>query len=156
MVAALQRTIWETAPLWLGCDPGHKSGAMAVIDGQSFVDILPLEKATEQEQLDWALMHAPRIRLAMLEQVSARPGQGIASAFKFGGSYYGLRMLLTALRVPFRLVTPPKWQRVMQCLSGGDKKVTRSAAQRLFPKVKRITDKTADALLLADYARRQP
>jgi hypothetical protein len=41
----------------------------------------------------------------------------------------------------------------MKCRSGGDKKITKAAAQRLFPRMK-VTHKNADALLIAEYGRR--
>jgi hypothetical protein len=49
-------------------------------------------------------------------------------------------------------VTPFTWQKRLQCLSGGDKNVTKARAQQLFPGVK-ISHITADALLLAEFCR---
>jgi hypothetical protein len=40
----------------------------------------------------------------------------------------------------------------MQCLTKGDKNVSKAAAQRLWPKLK-ITHANADALLIAEYGR---
>jgi hypothetical protein len=57
------------------------------------------------------------------------------------------------LKIPFEEVSPVKWQKVMGCLSKGDKNVTKAAAQRLFPDIK-ITHAIADALLIAEYGRR--
>jgi hypothetical protein len=41
----------------------------------------------------------------------------------------------------------------MSCLTKGDKNVTKSRAQELFPEVK-VTHAIADALLIAEYGRR--
>ena len=90
---------------------------------------------------------------AYLEKVGAMPRQGVSSTFKFGTSYGFCLGLLTSLLVPFEEVTPAKWQQVMKCRSGGDKKITKAAAQRLFPRMK-VTHKNADALLIAEYGRR--
>jgi hypothetical protein len=81
------------------------------------------------------------------------PVQGVSSTFKFGVSYGFVLGLLSALRIRHELVTPQKWQRAMNCLSGGDKNVTKAAAQRLWPHWK-ITHGNADALLIAEHCRR--
>jgi hypothetical protein len=41
----------------------------------------------------------------------------------------------------------------MQCLTGGDKNISKRRAQELFPSLK-ITHAVADALLIAEYGRR--
>ena len=61
--------------------------------------------------------------------------------------------LVTAAELPFEFVVPAKWQRAMGCLTKGDKKVSYRKAQELFPHVK-VTHWNADALLIAEYARR--
>ena len=89
----------------------------------------------------------------VLQRVRAMPRQGVSSTFKFGTSYGFCRGLLVSFSVPFEDVTPWKWQRELKCLSKGDKNVTKAAAQRLFPDQK-VVHATADAMLLAEYARR--
>jgi hypothetical protein len=79
---------------------------------------------------------------------------GVTSAFTFGRGYGSLLMALTAKRVPFDEVPPGTWQKTMGCLSGGDKNVTKRRAQQLFPAVK-VTHAVADALLIAEFARRR-
>ncbi len=61
--------------------------------------------------------------------------------------------MLIASRIPFEEVTPQKWQKTLSCLSRGDKNITKAKAQQLFPGL-RVTHATADALLIAEYARR--
>jgi hypothetical protein len=90
---------------------------------------------------------------AVLEKVHSSPQMGVASAFSFGRGYGACRMALTATGIPFDEVTPFKWQRRLECLSGGDKNVTKARAQQLFPHVK-VTHYIADALLLAEFCRR--
>lgn len=91
--------------------------------------------------------------MAALEKVHAMPKQGVTSTFTFGVGYGGLRMALAALRIPFVDVTPQAWQKAMQCRTGGDKNVSKAAAQALFP-MHKITHAIADALLIAEYLRR--
>ena len=91
---------------------------------------------------------------ATIELQHAFPKQGVSSTFKFGRNYGFLRGILIALSIPFEEVSPLKWQREMACLSKGDKNITKSRAQELFPSIK-ITHATSDALLIAEYARRK-
>ena len=143
--------------IFLGIDPGN-SGAIACLNNDgTILDWCPLEpkKRTERDISDWlSSVTSGDFAKAMIEKVSAMPGQGVASTFKFGKSYGFLIGLLTAHGIPYETVTPAKWQQAMQCRTGGDKNITKAAAQRLWPHYK-FTHANADAMLLAEYARRQ-
>lgn len=139
---------------FIGLDPGNSSGSVGVVsDAGRHLACLKLPKATVHDLVAFLREHAQDCRLAVLERVSAMPKQGVSSSFKFGVSLGELRGALAAAGIPFEEVPPAKWQTAMRCRSGGDKNVTKAAAQRLFPEVK-ITHGTADSLLLAEYARR--
>lgn len=82
-------------------------------------------------------------------------------AFTFGRSYGWLEMALVACGLredeDFQYVTPQKWQkylgipkRTSDMTDGQWKNVLKATAQRMYPDTK-ITLKTADALLLAEY-----
>lgn len=88
-----------------------------------------------------------------LESVHSMPGQGVASSFKFGRGFGTLEMALTAAKIPFTYVTPQKWQKALECLTKGNKNVSKAKAQQLFPHLK-ITHAIADGLLIAEYCRR--
>lgn len=136
---------------YIGIDPG-KSGAIATICGDSIGTCRLTE--TEADISDWLQSAVNGVDcFAILEQVNAMPKQGVSSTFKFGQSFGFLRGLLIAHKVPFEMVTPSKWQGEMKCRSKGDKNVTKSKAQELFPNQK-IIHATADALLLAEYCRK--
>jgi hypothetical protein len=79
---------------------------------------------------------------------------GVVSAFTFGRGYGGLLMALTALEIPFVDVSPQKWQGAIGCMTKGDKNVSKAKAQAMFPTIK-ITHAIADALLIAEWCRRQ-
>lgn len=144
--------------LWGGIDPGSK-GAMAVTDGKGFVDFILFEKATERDIYLWAERYKSRIRWVLLEQVSAMKGWGVSSTFKFGMSYGAMRMLLTALGVPWETITPVPWMNEMKCRpkkkADKSKMTQKAAAQRLFPWVTRITKDNCDALLISECSRRR-
>jgi len=91
---------------------------------------------------------------AIVELVSAMPGQGVSSTFKFGLAAGAIHGALGALGIPYHLVTPGKWKRRMGLTS--DKDASRAMACRLFPQVassfaRKKDDGRAEAALLAYY-----
>lgn len=143
----------------IGIDPG-KSGGIAVIDGNGMAYAHKMPE-TERDLLD-SLMEIRRNAVvegvqcrAALEFVRTMPQNGVKASFTFGMSYGGLRMALIAAGIPFVEVLPRKWQGALGCLTGGDKNVSKAAAQAMFPEQK-ITHAIADALLIAEWMRRQP
>ena len=139
----------------MGSDPG-KSGAIVVLSDDGAVDFIKLDE-TEADICQWleeVIQEHGGIREARLERVSSSPQMGVVSAFKFGRSYGQCRTLLHAYGIRFEDVTPQTWQRSMRCLTKGDKNVTKAKAQELFPGQK-ITHAIADALLRAEYCRRE-
>lgn len=81
-----------------------------------------------------------------------------SAMFNFGDGYGYIRGVLAALRVETHLVRPQDWQAGIPGVRGQREKAARKRAlkehaARLFPALK-VTLKTADALCLADYARR--
>ena len=102
----------------IGIDPG-KSGAIAFIDGKNAE--ARKNDTTEHDIGDWLFsIQAMGRCFAYIERVSAMPGQGVSSTFKFGQSYGFLRGLLVGYGIPFEAVTPGVWQRSLGCLSKGN------------------------------------
>lgn len=136
----------------VGVDPGRSSGSIAYVVGDEAFT-WPLKNMTDLEI--WSVFErlGGCASFAVLERVNAMPKQGVASSFKFGASFGELKMALVAARLRFELVTPATWQGKLRCRTKGDKNITKTLAQRLWPGVK-ITHATADALLLAEYGRR--
>jgi Holliday junction resolvasome RuvABC endonuclease subunit len=144
---------------YMGIDPGQ-SGGIALIRGTGKVLILETMPSTERDI--WLLLKSLEElpHKVYIEKVHAMPQQGVSSTFKFGVGYGGLRMALTAAGIPFDEVTPQLWQKALGVVKrakteskNDHKKKLLQKAQQLFPNVK-ITLKTADALLLAEYCRR--
>ena len=93
----------------------------------------------------------PVIR-AYLEKVNAFPGQGVASMFSLGMSYWGMAGVVAALGWPLTLVEPEAWKRYFKL--GKDKEEARALAQRLYPEVdlhRKKDHNKAEALLIARY-----
>jgi hypothetical protein len=115
----------------------------------------------EQALLNYLREAAPRIRKAYLEGVASRPTDGVVQAFKFGEAYGMVRMALSAIGIPYELVTPNQWTKRMH--SGIPKSVATKdrsviAATRLFPKINFVMERCrtphlgcVDATLIAHY-----
>ena len=57
----------------------------------------------------------------VIEKVNAMPKQGVSSTFKFGTSFGFCQGMLVAAGIRFEFATPQKWQKSLDCRSGGDK-----------------------------------
>ena len=145
--------------LFIGIDPG-KSGGIAYIDTENDIGgTIPYG--------DTALIDLCRdIRnqskaVCCLEKVGAMPGQGVVSMFNFGKSVGYIKGVLEAFRIPYQEITPQKWKREFGLNS--DKVASAEVCSRLFPdtsllatpKCKKPHDGMAEALLMAEYARRK-
>ena len=150
--------------IFIGVDPG-KSGGYAIIaesDVGKSAHVYPWDDAQFAKQMA-ALMQV-RIRgriVAAVEKVGAMPGQGVTSMFSFGKSAGYIEGVLTALGIPYQLVLPKKWK--AEFALGKDKQASIVTCRKLFPGVSlRATDRCrtdsdgmAEALLMAEYARRK-
>ena len=93
--------------------------------------------------------------LAVIEQVSAMPGQGVSSMFRFGEGYGHLQMACAASKLPLQYVTPASWKRHFGLTSS--KGLSRGLAMQRFPdqaqQFSRVKDDgRAEAALIALYA----
>lgn len=150
---------------FIGIDPGA-SGGLVCISGyaqlnQWTVETTPMPD-TELDLLVW-LRDRSHNAWAVIEQVGGyiqgNPTPGSAM-FHFGANYGALRMALTAASIPFDSIIPRKWQQGVGITpkrpdetKSTFKRRLKQRAQQLFPKVK-VTLAVADALLIAEYARR--
>jgi crossover junction endodeoxyribonuclease RuvC len=142
--------------VYLGCDPG-KTGALAIINGEE-VKVFPFDEAVYRDEVE-ALSGQECI--CCLEKVGAMPGQGVTSMFHFGENFGMIQGILIANRIPFELVTPQKWKKEFSITS--DKNGSIAVCKRLFPGVsllptarcRKDNDGMAEALLMAEYARRR-
>ena len=92
--------------------------------------------------------------VAIVESVSAMPGQGVSSTFKFGAAYGTVRGVIAALEIPVHLVTPGKWKKHFRL--SADKEQARALALRLFPASSQHFERKkdhgrAEAALIARY-----
>ncbi len=164
--------------LVLGIDPGltggivglDKTGAiqfsavMPARDGQLLVQDLLRLICTAGDH--WSDDKACTCACAYVERAQPFPKikSGVIGQFKLGRSLGILEGLLCALHYRYELVTPRVWQRQMHAGVESDNPKTRSAiaAGRLFslepliqPRCKKPHQGLIDALLIAEYGRRQ-
>lgn len=136
---------------YIGIDPGCNGAACLMNGDKEIIDVMRFKDMTDADIADglieWA---AYNVKAATIEQVNATPQMGVVSAFKFGLKYGTMQGLLAGLKIPYSFVRPQLWQKTMGCMTKGDKNVSKSAAQRLYPKQK-ITHADADAILIAAY-----
>ena len=144
----------------IGIDPGA-NGGIAWIDynGKACVEKIP-DTLQDLWELICDITSYPKSSIdgrsykAYIEQVASSPQMGVVSAFSFGRGYGNLEMALTAAGIPFERVRPQVWQKALGCMTKGNKNVSKSKAQELFPD-RKVTHATADALLIAYYGTKQ-
>ena len=148
--------------LFIGIDPG-KNGGIAYIDTEC--KISGTEPYSDKDLLDMCRDESWRGStehiMCCLEKVGARPGQGVVSMFNFGQSVGYIKGVLEAFRVPYQEITPQKWKKEFGLNS--EKAASAEVCRKLFPEIsllatpkcKKPHDGMAEALLMAEYARRK-
>ena len=149
--------------VYCGFDPG-KDGALAILGYRDDPVLVPFG---EEEYAAWLCRLSLLTRngidgsvFCVVEHVGAMPGQGVTSCFSFGRGFGFILGLLTANCIPYELVRPQKWKKEFGCTS--DKNTSIEVARRLFPgvdlrrtpKCTKPHDGVAEALLMAEYAKR--
>lgn len=148
-------------PIILGCDPGL-SGAIAALDAATgtllWVEDMPTvdRMVNAYELAEW--LRGELIKQAAVEQVASRPGQGVASTFKFGQTHGTLLGVLGALNVPVTHVTPATWKKPFGLTA--DKEKSRRLAIELWPNMsgyfaRKRDDGRAEAALIGRWCWQQ-
>lgn len=148
--------------LFIGIDPGKKGG-IALIDTET--KVVCTFPYSDKELIglcrDESYSGNTEHIMCCLEKVGAMPGQGVVSMFSFGQSVGYIKGVLESFRIPYQEITPQKWKREFGLSS--DKAVSAEVCRRLFPDIsllatprcKKPHDGMAEALLMAEYARRK-
>lgn len=164
---------------YMGIDPGSK-GAIAVLGEEFGITVFKLKDTTLTDVWKFLATFSQLVQgglklYAVLEHVGGymkrdeeksqggeQPG---SSMFNFGANAGALEMGLVALGLyedsTYRKVRPQQWQRALGVPTrkprqpkNAHKNMLKELAQGLFPHFK-VTLDNADALLLAEYCRRQ-
>ena len=148
----------------VGIDPGIGGGMAAIFPSGAITSV---NLRDQLEALDWlraleVQATAEDLRIhAMVELVTGfvRGGGNLANtSFKLGVSYGHAIGCFQSLRIAFETVPPANWQRELRVPKADDyagrKRALKLLARNMFPTV-HITDHNADAVLIAEYCRRQ-
>lgn len=154
--------------IYIGIDPGL-SGAIAFLrEGEASVFDMPtvqigktgfVKNAVDVHALARLLREqgadlAPNSFRVYMERVNAFPGQGVASMFSLGMSYWGAAGVIAGLGLSLKLVEAKDWKGHYRLSK--DKELARGLAARLYPAVdlsKKQYHGRAEALLIARYGR---
>lgn len=144
--------------IYIGIDPG-KSGAMAIMWENGKIELIPFDPTVYIHAIFKATDTARSV--CCLEHVSAMPKQGVVSTFNFGSNFGWIQGVLDSFGVSYELVRPAKWKKEFSVTA--DKNSSIAVCKRLFPDVsllrtencRKDDDGLAEALLMAEYARRK-
>jgi len=142
----------------LGIDPGV-NGGLVIVFGQTLVHVEAFRpRMTEaelvcvvQQALDY--MMGQDSKHVFMEKVGYIRGDGGQGSFTFGKTVGLIRGTLLSRGYAPRDVLPMMWQAKLECLTGGNKNVSKNRAMQIWPGVK-WTHATTDAALIAEYGRR--
>lgn len=147
--------------LW-GIDPGL-NGALCLMDTSvPELSLFPMPTlATKKSKREVMPFMIADILLqdtkapVWIEQVGARPGQGVVSMFNFGKNYGMLFGVVAGLQMPVSSVTPQTWKKQLKLQPGKD--ASRAKAMELFPHYSeefslKKDDGKAEACLIATWA----
>lgn len=120
--------------------PGQKGKTL--LNHHGLLELLRRPEGSEEPVTVW------------LEQVGARPGQGVSSMFRFGQQLGALEMAVAACGHRLRYVTPARWKKHFGLTA--DKGAARGVAMQRFPEaadrfVRAKDDGRAEAALIALY-----
>ena len=154
--------------LIIGIDPGI-SGSICFMENGKIIDVIDMPTMTEgkknKRQVNGSQIFneiSKRINVnqientrAVIEQVSAMPGQGVTSMFNFGQSFGILKGICSAMQLPMYFVRPAKWKKYFNLIKS-PKDASRSKVIEIFPyysaKLSKKKDSNkADAILIASY-----
>jgi hypothetical protein len=152
-----------------GVDPG-KQGAIVIVNELGYIVAKSVMFLDSGGELDpWAyqeFLKQHKVDHVVIEHVHAIFGSGAKATFNFGMSFMFCTLIPKLMKLPYQLVLPTEWQKVMH--KGMDKKIKAKqrsliVAHRLWPnadlraseRCKAPHDGIVDALLISEWGRLQ-
>ena len=159
--------------LIVGIDPGM-AGAIAFIDyndsifesrciydmptlstegkGKTKKGVPKKHTVLDEYEVREILLSYDQIDHLYLEKAQSMPGQGAPGTFSYGCSYGIIRGICVGLQIPYTLIHPATWKKVMMKDMDRGKEAAIVKAKQLFPKADiGKKDGRAEALLIAVY-----
>jgi hypothetical protein len=140
----------------MGVDPGVRGGLAVLCGDGTVAHVCAFRPDMTHGELVGAVRRGLEIlawqggHSVFVEKVGYMPGDGGKGANTFGRVDGLIRGALHAIGYPPTDVSPMTWQAAMECLTGGNKNVSKNKAKELYPDLK-MTHAIADALLIARY-----
>lgn len=156
--------------MFVGIDPGRAGGIVALTKSGDvpFKAIMPIRETGEIDGRGLAAIFRSMFLEAhvVLELAQSFPKQGVASTFTYGRGFGLIEGVLQSLRVQYTLVRPAWWTKILHeglLKELPAKERSLIACKALFPNLdlrasercKKFHEGLVDALLLAEYGRRQ-
>lgn len=148
----------------VGADPGAK-GAFAKLDPVNYtVEIFDMPTfeiktgAKKKTVIDHTgignILDDERIFQLYIEEVNARPGEGVVSSFTFGRNFGTVLGVCGGLKIPVNQIRPAVWKHSLKVPA--EKDAARYRASQLFPQcskawARKMDDGRAEATLIAFY-----
>jgi len=156
--------------LYVGVDPGL-GGAIGVLGNLGFVQVTDMPVAAvsrgkgKTQKRDYLLQGLvsifsqfdPATCHVGIEAVHSMPGEGVSGAFSFGRGLGILQGIVSALGLPYTMVSPQRWRAHMLADMPKGKGSSLIRAQQLFPSADlslKKHDGRAESLLIASYLQR--
>ena len=131
--------------LIIGIDPGI-NGAICLFKDGKIVDVFEMPKMSVGKknksqvnasqifnEIQKAIEGEDKTKvIAVIELVSAMPGQGVTSMFNFGQSFGILKGICSAMQLPVYFVRPAKWKKYFGLINS-EKDASRTRAIEMFP-----------------------
>lgn len=150
--------------MYLGIDPGF-SGALAILDKELHVvhyEDMPLIEVGGKRELDEPELRNIFRRFSPyyvdltvgIEKSQTMPNQGVVSSGRYMASYGFLRGLCVGMGLPYILIRPPSWKKVMLMDMPKEKGSSIQKVGQLYPDIKLTRKKDhgiSDAILIARY-----
>ncbi len=150
----------------IGCDPGLDGGIARIEHELVFCWRMPTVKIGTKRMVNTQavrniIIDCGPVDLIMLEDVNAGAVKSVMSAFSFGRGYGRVEAVVELSDRPYAYITSPVWIKHHGIVHAKGATPRQNKAQhiavagRLFPNYRdALTDGQADALLIAEYARR--
>lgn len=143
-------------------DPGKTGGVAWSIAGEVNAEIMPIAG----DELDLFIikkLFEMKPDLVVIEKQWARPDNGTKQAFALGDSYGLLKGLCSGLDIPYELVAPVTWKKLILSDTKKDKNAAIEYCRRVYPTVSLLRtpkcrnphDGMADALCILTYGLRK-
>ena len=144
---------------YIGIDPGKGGGIAMICKDIVKVCKCPASVYDMATMFELIIHDSPPNSIhVMIEKVWARPHDGRVSIFTFAQNYGNWEGIIASHEITPHYVTPQVWMRAIGCppkLSKQDRKnYLKTLAKEKYPaQAKKIILATADAMLIADYAK---